>query len=120
MCGFYRSQYVVDGVKKTMATTQFEACDARRAFPCWDEPACKATFAFTLTVPEHMTAVSNMPVKATVHFTKAKTKTVAFETTVKMSTYLGAFVVGGRFYSPCLMFVKEKSEVHESFPPPFL
>jgi len=80
-------------VKKIMATTQFEACDARRAFPCWDEPSLKATFAFTLTVPEHMTAVSNMPVKATVNFTQAKTKTVAFETTVKMSTYLGAFVV---------------------------
>ena len=50
MCGFYRSQYEVDGVKKLMATTQFEATDARRAFPCWDEPALKATFAFTLTV----------------------------------------------------------------------
>lgn len=38
MCGFYNSTYTEDGEKKQMATTQFEATDARRAFPCWDEP----------------------------------------------------------------------------------
>jgi aminopeptidase 2 len=92
MCGFYRSTYEVDGVKKVMATTQFEATDARRAFPCWDEPAQKATFAFTLTVPKHMTAVSNMPVRSEVA-AGPDTQTVAFETSVKMSSYLGAFVV---------------------------
>lgn len=99
MCGFYRSTYDEGGVKKVMATTQFEATDARRAFPCWDEPALKATFAFTLTVPQHLTAVSNMPVKRTdVHDNGSNTKTVAFDTTVKMSTYLGAFVVGEMNY----------------------
>ena len=45
-----------------MAVTQFEATDARRALPCWDEPAIKATFNVTLITESHLTAVSNMPV----------------------------------------------------------
>ncbi len=50
--GFYRSTYTDDsGVAHTIATTQFENTDARRAFPCWDEPAFKATYEVTLTVP---------------------------------------------------------------------
>ena len=94
MCGFYNSTYTVGGEKKQMATTQFEATDARRAFPCWDEPALKATFSFTLTVPEAMTAVSNMPVVSTEPAAKLEGwKTVAFEKSCIMSTYLGAFVV---------------------------
>ena len=44
-----------------MGSTQFEALDARRAFPCWDEPARKATFVLTLTVPAGIEALSNMP-----------------------------------------------------------
>ena len=61
--GFYRSQYAAaDGSVRYLATTQFEATDARRAFPCWDEPAMKATFQVTLVVPQEMTAVSNLPV----------------------------------------------------------
>ncbi|CAG8492685.1 19743_t:CDS:10, partial [Racocetra fulgida] len=55
MNGFYRSSY-----KDT--TTQFEATDARRAFPSWDEPAIKATFDITLIVPSELTALSNMNV----------------------------------------------------------
>ena len=92
MHGFYRTSYNVDGVKKWGAATQFEATDARRAFPCWDEPDRKATFAVTLTVPEHLTALSNMPV---LRETKRDDgwKTVVFDKTPHMSSYLLAFVI---------------------------
>src|SRR5215467_9361857 len=58
--GFYRSTYKDDaGVSHTIAATQFESTDARRGFPCWDEPAFKAVFGVTLIVPEGLAAVSN-------------------------------------------------------------
>ncbi|MFV1969738.1 MAG: M1 family peptidase, partial [Acidimicrobiia bacterium] len=58
--GFYRSVYKTDeGVEKTIATTQFEATDARRAFPCWDQPDFKATYMVTLIVEDGLMAVSN-------------------------------------------------------------
>ena len=60
--GFYRSTFTdADGVTHTIATTQFENTDARRAFPCWDEPAFKATYQVNLTVPSHLAAYSNSP-----------------------------------------------------------
>ncbi len=92
MHGFYRTSYLVNGAKTWGAATQFEATDARRCFPCWDEPERKATFTVTLTVPEHMMALSNMPVSQE---SKAKKgwKTIAFEKTPIMSTYLVAWVV---------------------------
>ncbi|KAL1309769.1 hypothetical protein AAHE18_17G201900 [Arachis hypogaea] len=62
MKGFYRSTYEHNDEKKNMAVTQFEPADARRCFPCWDEPACKATFKITLDVPSELVALSNMPV----------------------------------------------------------
>ena len=62
MAGFYRSKYTaLNGEKRIMASTQFEALDARRCFPCWDEPAAKAQFDVTLTVPSDRQAFSNMP-----------------------------------------------------------
>lgn len=62
MKGFYRSKYEHNGEKRNMAVTQFEPADARRCFPCWDEPACKATFKITLDVPSDPVALSNIPV----------------------------------------------------------
>jgi aminopeptidase N len=63
LCGLYRSTYTAaDGSQQTMACSQFEAVDARRCLPCWDEPALKATFSVTITAPKHLTAVSNMPI----------------------------------------------------------
>ena len=61
--GFYRSTYEdAAGRTRVLATTQFEATDARRAFPCWDEPDLKAVFGVTLVVPVEMVAVSCGPV----------------------------------------------------------
>ncbi|CAG8520004.1 9044_t:CDS:10 [Paraglomus brasilianum] len=98
MCGFYRSVFVdKQGNKKYMATTQFEPTDARRAFPCWDEPAIKATFDITLIVPSNLTALSNMNVISEKQLEHAK-KEVKFAKTPIMSTYLVAFVVGDLAY----------------------
>ena len=92
--GFYRSQYAAaDGSVRYLATTQFEATDARRAFPCWDEPAMKATFQVTLVVPQEMTAVSNLPVASETPAEGGR-KAVRFDESPLMSTYLLAFVVG--------------------------
>lgn len=94
MAGFYKSGYVgADGKKKVMASTQFEALDARRAFPCWDEPLVKATFSVTLVIPATLTALSNMPEKSLEHLTDG-TKKVVFDISPRMSTYLLAWAVG--------------------------
>ena len=92
--GFYRCRYTdADGADRNMAATQFEATDARRAFPCWDEPAVKATFQLTLRIPSELTAVSNTLPEAEA-MAGDGTKEVLFAPTPKMSTYLLAFVVG--------------------------
>lgn len=93
MRGFYRSVYKVDGRERTMAVTQFESTDARRAFPCWDEPAVKAVFEVTLVVPQDRVAISNMPAERTEVDTQGR-KVVRFGATPVMSTYLLAFIVG--------------------------
>ncbi len=92
--GFYRSTFTdPSGVKHTIATTQFENTDARRAFPCWDEPAFKATYQVNLTVPSHLAAYSNYPVATDTDLGNGQ-RTVSFKPTMKMSTYLVAFIIG--------------------------
>ncbi len=91
--GFYRSRYEHKGVEKFLATTQFEATDARRAFPCFDEPAQKAIFDVTLQIPKHMQAVSNT-IDTIISEHEGGYKTVQFAPSPKMSTYLLAFIIG--------------------------
>ena len=92
--GFYRSRYTDDaGNERHLASTQFEATDARRAFPCWDEPSWKAAFKVTLIVPSELVAVSNMHVESETAQADGR-KAVAFAETPVMSTYILAFVVG--------------------------
>ncbi|MDP9075342.1 MAG: M1 family metallopeptidase, partial [Actinomycetota bacterium] len=92
--GFYRSTFKgSDGQEQAIATTQFEATDARKAFPCWDEPDFKATFAVTLIVDGHLTAISNGAVMDDKDLGTGK-RQVTFAETMPMSTYLVAFVVG--------------------------
>eukprot|EP00743_Colponemidia_sp_Colp-15_P004938 GILK01005323.1.p1 GENE.GILK01005323.1~~GILK01005323.1.p1 ORF type:complete len:892 (+),score=188.23 GILK01005323.1:73-2676(+) len=97
MVGFYRSKYVLNGEEKYMATTQFESTDARRCFPCWDEPDMKATFQTTLVVPVDKTAVSNTPVEEE-RMVEDNCKSLRFGVTPIMSTYLLAFVIGDLEY----------------------
>ncbi|MDQ1375072.1 MAG: puromycin-sensitive aminopeptidase, partial [Actinomycetota bacterium] len=92
--GFYRSTFKdSDGNEHVIATTQFESTDARRAFPCWDEPDRKATFAVTLIVDDDLTAISNSPIEEETDLGNGR-RQVRFADTMRMSTYLVAFIVG--------------------------
>lgn len=92
--GFYRSTYTDEsGTTHTIATTQFESTDARRAFPCWDEPSFKATYQVNLTIPSHLAAYSNSAAVSDTDLGNGQ-RSVVFAPTMKMSTYLVAFVVG--------------------------
>jgi aminopeptidase N len=103
MAGFYRSKYKptvtpspsvpMEGEHHLMYVTQFESCDARRAFPCFDEPNLKATFDFEVEIPSGLVALSNMPQKAT-RETHDGLHVVSFERTPIMSTYLLAWAIG--------------------------
>ena len=93
--GFYRSSYKdADGQDTILASTQFESTDARRAFPCWDEPALKAVFQVTLVIDEGLTAISNAAIVQETPQPGTGKKEVIFADSMKMSTYLVAFIVG--------------------------
>ncbi|OQV25529.1 Aminopeptidase N [Hypsibius exemplaris] len=90
--GFYRSKYEREGTTSWLATTQFQPTDARRAFPCFDEPGFKATFDITIVRPANMISISNMEVIRQDPRADGLVADV-FNRTLPMSTYLLAFVV---------------------------
>ncbi|KAI0461984.1 hypothetical protein LJB42_004589 [Komagataella kurtzmanii] len=104
MTGFYKSTYkdLASDETKTMLSTQFEATDARRAFPCLDEPNRKATFQLSIATRANYTVLSNMPVLYCRTLDDGKKfatdsrelKVVQFEKTVVMSTYLLVWAIG--------------------------
>src|SRR6266545_3846998 len=89
---YMRYQEQGTGVPKVMLGTQFEATDARRFFPCWDEPVFRARFQLSAVVPENWLAVSNMPIESERKITEGKE--VRFAATPPMSSYLNVFVAG--------------------------
>lgn len=93
MAGYYLSSYKSGNQTNYLATTQFEPTDARGAFPCLDEPSQKAIFDISMTVDSKYHALSNMPVHSKTSSLDSKQTTYIFEKTVKMSTYLVAFIV---------------------------
>src|SRR4051812_9616126 len=91
--GLFVVDYPTDQGMKRMLSSKLEPAEARRIFPCWDEPAFKATFALTVTVPRGFLAVGNMPVTRE-EPVAPDLKQVAFAPTPKMSTYLFVFTAG--------------------------
>ncbi|KAF9562157.1 leucyl aminopeptidase [Agrocybe pediades] len=111
MMGYYKASWEHEGKTKYYALTQFEPTAARRAFPCWDEPLLKATFAVTLISREKTTNLSNMPAlsekvldasaetpaelaEILASTKNEKWKITKFETTPPMSSYIVAFANG--------------------------
>lgn len=93
LAGFYRSKYHHKKIEKYLATTQFEATDARRAFPCFDEPNHKAVFDLSVVIPKHLQVVSNTTERQILHHSPGY-KVVHFASTPKMSSYLLAYIIG--------------------------
>lgn len=107
LVGLYASSFTDDdGNEQRLATTQFEATNARKCFPCWDEPHYKATFELELIIdPEHQAVANTAEVSRTTIPAgngqgAAEKLAVQFAPTIVMSTYLVAFVVGPLEFSP--------------------
>ncbi|PYI50457.1 MAG: aminopeptidase, partial [Verrucomicrobia bacterium] len=92
--GLFYMRYQEQGTSanKIALGTQFEATDARRLFPCWDEPSFRARFQLTAVVPENWVAISNMPIKSEKKVPDGKE--IRFAATPSMSSYLNVFVAG--------------------------
>ena len=91
--GLYAEKYRVGGVEKQMLGTQMEPTDARRVFPCWDEPVFRAKFGLTVVVPQGEVAVSNMPVESEHPGTEGR-REVTFADTPPMASYLVVLCMG--------------------------
>ena len=93
MSGFYRSAYRHNDQTRYIGVTQFEESDARRAFPCMDHPAYKATFDIDMVIDPGLTAISNTAVASEETLPDGRVR-VSFERTPRMSTYLVFFGIG--------------------------
>jgi aminopeptidase N len=91
--GLFAQKYTKPGGgQAVMLSTQLEVTDARRMFPCWDEPAFRAYFQLTVTVPKSWATVGNMPIaRRTV---QGQSATVSFQRSPKMPSYLVEFTAG--------------------------
>jgi aminopeptidase N len=89
---FVQPYATAGGPQEVMLSTQMEATDARRMFPCWDEPAFRAAFGLTATLPADWAAVGNMPVAKRV--VRGKLATTTFERSPRMPSYLVEFSAG--------------------------
>ncbi|XP_039194273.1 glutamyl aminopeptidase isoform X1 [Crotalus tigris] len=92
LVGFYSTTYGENGKTKYIAATDHEPTDARKSFPCFDEPNKKATYTISITHEHDYEAISNMPVEKTISLDNKWTKTI-FKKSVPMSTYLVAWAV---------------------------
>src|ERR1700728_4332356 len=91
--GLYAQPYAIaGGGQGLLLSTQMESTDARRMFPCWDEPAYRARFQLTVQIPAHWAAVSNMPIAHRV--VHGELATVTFQRSPKMPSYLVEFSAG--------------------------
>lgn len=91
--GLYHIKYPTDKGEKIMLATQMEPTDARRMFPCWDEPVYRTTYQLTVTLPQKFMTVSNTPVESE-KVSGNELKTVTFGRTPKMSSYLIVLIAG--------------------------
>jgi len=91
--GLFSVDYPTRTGMKRLISSKLEPADARRIFPCWDEPAFKATFALSVVIPRNLMAVGNMPVAGEAQVSD-NLKRVTFAPTPRMSSYLFVLTVG--------------------------